>query len=270
MMVKEIKINAVAQGQKGEFTIGVNADVDRRICLDLMVEAVMAIPEVSVIVPIHIVDMNGNVRPVDVDATTKALQDNNIKIEGDRKMEDKNFEDFMKQAFTAVEEQLDKAAQTIVKKGGQSHIARIMNTPDSKVYSEMLTSLENIKNVAIDKAVKSSKGIFGAKKPNNNLVAEVAEVIEVQDSLKASVDKVIEEATDKVTVMARIKALAVLVFKKVVALLKGVVSFTFDTTTILGTAVGRITYHTARELVFAGKAIGQAFNKDIIQAVKKA
>lgn len=158
------------------------------------------------------------------------------------------------EGFKLLEKILEYSAGIIIKKGGQSYITRIMNIPDSEVYDEILTSLEHIKATTVGKVIDSTKGLFRTKKPNKDLFIEVSEIIELQDSLKASVEEVIDKATDKATVIDRIKALAVLVFKKAVALLKGIASFTFDATTILGATMGRVNYQTAREIILGGKA----------------
>ena len=285
MFVKEIRVKAIVEGVEGICPITVNAEVDRRICLDLMIESMRVIPGVVVYVPMHVVGSDDKVRPVDTESTVKALVENNIKVEGEIKMEkkfditlaeaigaktgkvhlvEKASSDNEKTAFSALEEMLHKASETIIKEGGQSYIAKIMNAKDSDVYSEILTSLDGI----CFSTMKKAKGLFG--KIDISKMKKADKVKDVQNDLEATTATVLEGSTDKTTTMAKVKALAVLVFKKVVALLKGILSFTFDTTTILAVAVGRVTYHTARELIFAGKAIGQAFNKDIIQEVKNA
>jgi hypothetical protein len=152
-------------------------------------------------------------------------------------------EDIVAIAFESLLEALKQSAEVIVDMGDNSCVNRITNAPDCEVYGEMLTSLADMKQSLFSK----SKNMFG--KFNSKKIAAATEVHIAEEMLLSATDKVLATTTDKVSAKAKVKAFAALMFKKVVALRKGVLSFSFDTTTILGTAIGRITYNTAREFI---------------------
>lgn len=264
MMIQQLNIKALVGTKEGTINVGINADITREACLSIMLEVVKAQPGITVYVPICVVDGNGVSRAVELQSTIDTLVGNGIAYENIVTPVDKASSDNQETAFEGLIEMLNKSAETIVTKGGSAYITKIMNVPDSEVYGAMLTALEDIKESAVKKVLSRFR------KPDMKKAQIAIDIDKVEKDLASATTTVLEASTDKVTVMAKIKAFAVLVFKKVVALLKGILSFTFDATTILGAAVGRVTYHTARELVYAGKAIGQAFNKDIIQSVRTA
>lgn len=190
------------------------------------------------------------------DKNEKVIQNNNEYITENIKMNNEIINKAtlisQEQAFNVLEKRLEKATETIVK-GGQSYITKIMNAPDNEVYTEIFNALGGIRSSLTLKAFNSTKGFFGKKTPDATIVAKAVATVEVEEELKAIVDEVVDEATDKNKVWAKIRALAVLVFKKTIAVPKGVLAFTFDNTTVLGTAVGKIAYDTAREFIFGSK-----------------
>jgi hypothetical protein len=114
-------------------------------------------------------------------------------------------------------------------------------------------------------SARSKYGKKGATKGNDKVDA----MLDTKDELEASVNKVLE-SEDKDTALAKFNAIVVRVFKKVFAALKGTFTFLCDVVFITVVGVSTVTYCAIKETVKVGIGVGQAFNKDIIQTVKRA
>lgn len=72
---------------------------------------------------------------------------------------------------------------------------------------------------------------------------------------------------DSVKTWDKICAYAALIFTKLATVILGLGKFLIDTTVILGVMVGRVALYTGSEVVFAGRGIGKAFKKDLIDTL---
>lgn len=178
-------------------------------------------------------------------------------------LEDAMTED-QEKAFDVFAKMMEQASETLVKEGGMSYIEKVLKGKDSEVYGKVLEALHEI----AEERYKKSVGLFG--KVDVKKVLKANKIFDAATNTEKAESKLLSKFNDKDTVLGKIKAIAVLIFKKVIAALKGLAIFTFDATTILGTAMCRLTYNTAKELIYAGKAIGVAFKKDVIDSVKNA
>ncbi|MBK5241837.1 HIRAN domain-containing protein [Clostridium sp.] len=141
------------------------------------------------------------------------------------------------EAMDAFKAMFNEASEFYCNVADKSGIKAILNAPSNEAYGMLLKSLTTM---------KGGLNSFIAKGIANKIKAKATEM----------------GADTDITKMDKIKAMAAIVFKKVVALGKGSTSFVFDATTIVGSAVGRV--KTAREVIFDGKAKGNDISSDNI------
>lgn len=183
--------------------------------------------------------------------TVKVIEDEVIeKVEAEKVEEISNDNNARNTYINDFEKMIDEAADLLASTKDKFTIKQLMNASDNEVYDIVIDSLEKMYS-------RFSRKLNVAKKFRQKK----------REILKTT-DTILDLSKDKETVLSRLKMIAAVVVRKSLALLKGTLMFTFDTTTILGIMVGRIVFHTGKEMYFAGKAIVKAFKKDIIDTMK--
>lgn len=143
--------------------------------------------------------------------------------------------------YTAIlAKKVGESTTTCAKKISETKFAVIMDAKYSEVYGEVHKALMKI--VCRLAGKNETKGV--------KAVEDLKGLDEAGTTLKA-----------KAVTIEKINTFFVLIFKKIVALVKCVAMFTLNAITILGILVARVVYYTAKEIIYASKEIVLCFYK---------
>lgn len=166
--------------------------------------------------------------------------------------------------FEQLEKKMNGFFNSFVKLAPVAYVTKALNADAKDVYDIVIADTDATVTELYTKAYASGSKVI------RKHASDATELSELKDAVILAKENLVAASSNKNATLATIKIIAVLIFKKVAAALRGTLKFLAHVAITVEVVVGRVAYHTVKELVYAGKEIGTCFNNDIIQAVRTA